>query len=47
MTKEPLCHLDVEGRGSLLIARLDGGPLAQSEDRNTQKRWTVSDLESE
>ena len=30
MTKGPLCRLDVEDRGSLLIARLDGGPLAQS-----------------
>jgi hypothetical protein len=29
MTKEPLNRLDVEDRGSLLIARLDGGPLAQ------------------
>jgi enoyl-CoA hydratase/carnithine racemase len=29
MTKESLGRLDVEDRGSLLIARLDGGPLAQ------------------
>lgn len=29
MTQEPLGRLDVEERGSLLIARLDGGPLAQ------------------
>jgi enoyl-CoA hydratase/carnithine racemase len=29
MTNGPLGRLDVEDRGSLLIARLDGGPLAQ------------------
>jgi hypothetical protein len=29
MTKEAPCRLDVEEHGALLIARLDGGPLAQ------------------